>query len=41
LIIADALIATPNKLVALRYQQEPAFSIELGDACEAEIPTIS
>ena len=41
LIIADALIAPPDKFVALGYQQEPALSIELGDACEAEIPTIS
>ena len=41
LIIADALIAPPDKFVALGYQQESAFSIELGDTCEGQLSTIS
>jgi hypothetical protein len=41
LIIADALIAPPDKFVALGYQQEPALSIEPGDACEGQLPAIS
>src|SRR5213594_2175381 len=40
-IIADALIAPPDKFVALRYQQESVFSIELGDTCEGQLPPIS
>src|SRR5262245_20006353 len=40
LIIADALIALPDKFVALGYQQEPVFSIELGDTCEGQLPPI-
>jgi hypothetical protein len=38
LIVADALIAPPDKFVALRYQQESVFSIELGDTCEGQLP---
>ena len=41
LIIADALIAPPDKFVALRYQQESVFSIELGDTCERQLSPIS
>ena len=41
LIIADALIAPPDKLVALRHQQESVFSIELGDTCEGQLSPIS
>ena len=41
LIIADALITPPDKFVALRYQQESVFSIELGDTCEGQLPPIS
>ena len=38
LIIADALITPPDKFVALRYQQDSVFSIELGDTCEGQLP---
>ena len=41
LIIADALITPPDKFVALRYQQESVFSIELDDTCEGQLPPIS
>jgi hypothetical protein len=40
LIIADALIAPSDKFVALRYQQESVFSIELGDTCEGQLSAI-
>jgi hypothetical protein len=40
-IIADAIIAPPDKFVALRYQQESVFSIELGDTCEGQLSPIS
>src|SRR5262245_11898865 len=40
LIMADALIATPHKFVALRYQQESAFSIQLRDTCVRQFPTV-
>jgi len=41
MIIADALLAPPDKFVALRYQQESVFSIELGDTCEGQLAPIS
>jgi hypothetical protein len=41
LIVADALIALPDKFVALGYQQESVFSIELGDTCEGQLSPIS
>lgn len=40
-IVADALIAPPDKFVALGYQQEAVFGIELGDTCEGQLPSIS
>jgi hypothetical protein len=41
MIIAHALIAQPDKFVALRYQQESVFSIELGDTGEGQLSLIS
>ena len=38
LIVGDALIALQDKFVALGYQQESMFSIELGDAREGQRP---
>ena len=40
MIVADALIAPPDKLVALRYQQESVFGIELGDTREGQLAPI-
>lgn len=41
LVIAGALIAPPDKFVALRDQQESVFTIELRDTCEGQLPPIS
>jgi hypothetical protein len=40
LIFADALIAPPDKFVALRDQQESVFTIELRDTCEGQLSSI-
>src|SRR5262245_50576001 len=40
-IIAHVLVALSDKFVTLGYQQEPMFSVELGDAREGQLPPIS